>query len=154
VINIKESFWMTLLFVVGGGALIGYTDKITKRAVRNQKYVDLIMNQGETDLNKIANICNIQPTVMIQELNRMISFGILKDARIDVAMNKIILPNTVEQSVVNQNENMNNSYDQTTILQHGVRDLVVVSCPGCGAKVSIRKGTTVTCEYCDAPITS
>lgn len=71
---------MTLLFVVGGGALIGYTDKITKRAVRNQKYVDLIMNQGETDLNKIANICNIQ--------------------------------------------------------------------------VSIRKGTTVTCEYCDAPITS
>ena len=30
----------------------------------------------------------------------------------------------------------------------------IYECPGCGAKVTLQKGSTATCEYCDTPISS
>jgi predicted transcriptional regulator len=151
-------------FIVGGGALIYYAANLAKHAERNRMYIDLIVNQGETSLDKIANMCNIQYDTVHKEIKQLIVTNVLKNATIDDnyrTINIVRSSNSVNNGgsmagMVNNVANMI-SWDTSSTENGNAQasdEIITCKCPGCGAKMAIRRGTSINCEYCDTPITT
>lgn len=145
--SFSSSKMMGFFMIVGGIALIVYAEKLTKKAQRNRQYIELIVNQGETSLDKIASICNIQYDKVLKELTQLVNVHVLKNAVIDTTYRTI----TIQKMPVQQQDplaaipNMMN----TATVQN---ETVTCTCSGCGAKVMLPKGAAVNCDYCDTPI--
>lgn len=143
--------------IVGGIVVIAYSDKSRKKAVRNRQYIDIIVNQGQTSLDNIANMCNINYDVVLKELRTLITLGVLKNAVIDEAARTITIQQAAPQ-IPQQNlqQTLSGLVDSVTgavgAQASESAQMVACTCPGCGAKVAIRKGTTQVCDYCDSPI--
>ena len=149
-----DSFFSALFLIAGGAALIYYANTLAKKAVRNKTYIDLIVNQGETSIDKIASMLNVKYDVAVKELQTMQTLGVLKGAEINTQTHSILVNKT--QSAVSEISGMVNSVTEA-ITGASSNDAasaapVQVACPGCGAKYTGAPGTTITCDYCDATI--
>lgn len=145
VLGFTDDAAVGLFIIIGGIALIVYARKLAKQAERNRTYIDLVVNQGETSLDKIANICNIQYEEAVKELTKLVKVGVLKNAQIDENARTITIPRAVPVQ--------EDAYAPNTASAQGAQsERVTCTCPGCGAKVALVRGTTINCEYCDAPI--
>lgn len=145
---------MGLFMIVGGIVVIAYADKSKRRAIRNRQYIDLIVNQGQTSLDNIANMCNINYDLVVKELRTLITLGVLKNAVLD-EMTRTITIQRVAPQIPQQNlqQTLSGLVDGVVGTQASESaQMVACTCPGCGAKVAIRKGTTQVCDYCDSPI--
>jgi len=154
--TIGESALFGLFMLVGGIILILYAGKMAKRGVRNRKYIDMIVNQRETSIEKIASVCNVRYDIAVKELNQLQMLGVLKNAIINEGTRTIEMPQAPQISQTMQQ--FQGGFDVfNTFVQADNNvpvETVVVACPGCGAKVTLQKGSTATCEYCDTPISS
>lgn len=151
----SNNAFMGLFMIVGGIALIVYAEKLKKRGERNRKYIDLIVNQDETSLDKIANVCNIQYNTVVTELKQLIKINVLKNAVIDENYRTIIIqraPVQQENAFATFSNAMGMGTQATMSAAPVQNEKVTCTCPGCGAKIIRVKGTTENCEYCDAPI--
>ncbi len=145
---------MGLFMIVGGIVVIAYADKSKRRAIRNRQYIDIIVNQGQTSLDNIANMCNINYDLVVKELRTLITLGVLKNAVLD-EMTRTITIQRVAPQIPQQNlqQTLSGLVDGVVGTQASESaQMVACTCPGCGAKVAIRKGTTQVCDYCDSPI--
>lgn len=157
---ISDSVLMGLFLVAGGIALIVYSEKLVKAAERRKKYIDLIVNNQVYSLEKIASICNVQYSVVLKELNQLISFGVLKGAYVDESKRQVVLPNgqnaagtiTTTQNLVNGFVSVTQTINSGAAVQPP--KMVAVVCPGCGAKMSVQEGTVTECEYCAATVSA
>ena len=127
--------------IIGGGFLVYYSTRIAKKAARNRDYINMIVNQDIDDVTIIADACGVTVDKAESEIQQLISIGVLKNTRLDTTAHVV----TMTRSQVQQAQNYAAS-------DMGGGDLVSVVCPGCGAKMTLRRGTSVSCEYCDAPI--
>ena len=149
----SKSFFMGFFMIIGGIALIVYAEKLKRKALRNRQYIDLIVNQGQTSLDSIANMCNINYDLVVKELRSLTSLGVLKNAVIDENYRTITVQNQPAQAlpqnwagvVPGETDSFAGTASQST-------EEVMCVCPGCGAKVALRKGAAINCEYCDMPI--
>lgn len=152
--RLRGSIPMALFMIVGGAAMIYYANTLAKKASRNKSYIDLLVNQGETSIDKVANMLNVKYDVALKELKTMRSLGILKGAVIDEQSRSVSI--TRVQSATNEITGMVNSVTGALIggastgAASGSTETVEGACPGCGAKYTGAKGTTITCSYCDA----
>lgn len=150
----SNSIMMGLFMIAGGIALILYAEQLKRRAERNRQYIELIANRGETSMDKIANTCNIQYDVVVKELRTLVNRNILKNAIIDETYRTI----TVRRETAPQNNTFENVFTEAGIESQPAgtveNEQVTCTCPGCGAKVVLTRGTTENCEYCDTPITA
>lgn len=150
----KSSIPMALFMIVGGAAIIYYANTLAKKASRNKSYIDLLVNQGETSIDKVANMLNVRYDVALKELKTMKSLGILKGATIDEQSRSVSI--TRAQNAAGEISGMVNSVtgaligSASTAAASGAAETVEGACPGCGAKYTGPKGSTVTCSYCDA----
>ena len=150
----KSSIPMALFMIVGGAAMIYYANTLAKKASRNKSYIDLLVNQGETSIDKVANMLNVKYDVALKELKTMKSLGILKGATIDEQSRSVSI--TRVQNVAGEISGMVNSVtgaligNASTAAASTASETVEGACPGCGAKYTGAKGSTVTCSYCDA----
>ena len=150
----KSSIPMALFMIVGGAAIIYYANTLAKKASRNKSYIDLLVNQGETSIDKVANMLNVRYDVALKELKTMKSLGILKGATIDEQSRSVSI--TRVQNAAGEISGMVNSVtgaligSASTAAASGAAETVEGACPGCGAKYTGPKGSTVTCSYCDA----
>lgn len=150
----KSSIPMALFMIVGGAAIIYYANTLAKKASRNKSYIDLLVNQGETSIDKVANMLNVRYDVALKELKTMKSLGILKGATIDEQSRSVSI--TRVQNAAGEISGMVNSVtgaligSASTAAASGAVETVEGACPGCGAKYTGPKGSTVTCSYCDA----
>lgn len=163
--RIGHSVFWGLFMIVGGGLLIFYAEKLAKRAVRNKKYIDLVVNQGETSIDKIASVCNVQYAIAVKELNQLLTLGVFKNTTIDEVQHRIIV-NKPQLAAQNTSNGMLtdaiNGFENEMQNAFGVgtnggganmqQESMIVTCPGCGAKVTLNRGQVITCEYCDTPI--
>ena len=152
--NFDNSVFVALFMIIGGGAMIYYANTLAKKASRNKSYIDMIVNQGETSIDKIASTLNVKYDVALKELQTMQSLGVLKGASIDAQTHSISvsqMKNTVGQisGAVNTITNtLTNAASNDAAGGNG--GMVQTACPGCGAKYTGVKGTSCTCDYCDA----
>lgn len=151
--RIGDSFLGALFFILGGAALIYYSNTLAKKAVRNKQYIDMIVNQGETSVDKIASVLNVKYDVALSELKTMQTLGILKGATINEQTHSISV-----DKVKNVAGEISNMVDSVTEALTGAASndaasaqqlSVSQACPGCGAKYTGAKGSTVVCDYCD-----
>lgn len=149
-----NSVFVALFMIIGGGAMIYYANTLAKKASRNKSYIDMIVNQGETSIDKMASTLNVKYDVALKELQTMQSLGVLKGATIDAQTHSISvtqMKNTVGQisGAVNSITNtLTNAASNDAAGGNG--GMVQTACPGCGAKYTGMKGTSCTCDYCDA----
>lgn len=150
----RDNSFLGLIYLAGGVALIAYANVLVKKSKRNRMYIDMIVNNGETSLDKIASVCNIQYDTVVKELKQLITFNVLKNATIDETYRTITI--TKEQPV--QAPNLSQFVSEVTDSLSGSvsanRAPVTCTCSGCGAKVVVTPGQTISCEYCDTPITA
>lgn len=137
-----------LFMIIGGIALIVYAGQMAKRAKRNKQYIDMIVNQQITSLDKIASVNNISYENVLKEVKQLISLGVLKGAQIDEMRHTIMVAQPERPQMAPPQYQQ--GYAQNDIPQ--APQFVTVACPGCGAKMSVQRGTTVSCEYCDTPV--
>lgn len=148
----KSNGTMGVIYLAGGIALIAYANVLVRKSQRNRQYIDLIVNNNETSLDKIASVCNVQYDTAVKELKSLITFNVLKNATINEADRTITMvqqqpqQQTVTQFVNDVAAGFTGASEQAAP--------VSCTCPGCGAKVVVRPGQTVVCEYCDTPITA
>ena len=152
--NIGDSFLMGLFFIAGGAALIYYSNTLAKKAVRNKQYIDMIVNQGETSVDKIASVLNIKYDVALSELKTMQTLGILKGATINEQTHSISvekLKNTAGEisGMVNSVTDALMGAASTDAASEQTAQ-VTQACPGCGAKYTGTAGTAITGDYCDS----
>lgn len=145
----RGSAFMGLLFIAGGGAVIYYTQKTAKQSERFRQYIDLIVNQGVESIDTIAAMSNNGYDVVVADLNKMVSQGILKNAEVDEMSRTVVLSRMQEiqqpQIVYVDNAGAANSEPP---------QMVTVTCTGCGAKMAVARGRVCNCEYCDTPLSA
>ena len=153
-LNFSRSTGMALFMIAGGAAMLYYSNTIAKKAARNKQYIDLLANQGETSIDKIASTLNVKYDVALKEIKAMKTLGILKGATIDEQARSVSIANL--QNAAGDISNMVSSVTDaitgaaSTAGASGAPEIVEGACPGCGAKHTGAKGTTVTCSYCDS----
>lgn len=149
-----NSTFMALFMIAGGAAMIYYANTLAKRASRNKSYIDLLVNQGETSIDKVANMLNVKYDVALKELKTMKSLGILKGAVINEQTRSVSI-SQVQNAAGEISGIVNSVTDAITGSASangasGSTQMTEGACPGCGAKYTGAKGSTVTCSYCDA----
>ena len=151
--NFDSSAFVAIFMIVGGAAMIYYSNKLAKKASRNKTYIDLIVNQGETSIDKIASQLNVKYDVALNELKTMQTLGILKGTSINEQTHSLSIEKV--QNSVNEISNMVSTVTDaltgaaSTDATLSSTKTIQVACPGCGAKYTGLEGSSITCDYCD-----
>lgn len=140
--NKYSSKGWAVFMIVGGLFLVYYSTRIAKTAARNRDYINMIVNQDIDDVTIIADACGVTVEKAEKEIQQLISIGVLKNTTLD----------TMSHTVMIQRPQVQYAQDHSDGYDMGGGDMVAVVCPGCGAKMTLRRGTSTTCDYCDAPI--
>ncbi len=131
-----------LFFVAGGVALILKAKRIKRDAEDVRKYLAVIVNGNERQLDVIATSLGKSYDVAKNEIQKMINNGYLKNAYINEGTREVILPDSNVQAQTDYETGGNVTANVTT---------KVVSCSCCGANNTI-VGEIGECEYCGSPL--
>ena len=123
-----------LLFGGGGFWLFRVSRKMKATGKRYRSYIELIINQGHTSIEYMAQMMGETYQVAETDLQKMIERGFFQRAYIDRAKRMIVLQ-TAAQSQSGQ----------------VVPQERVVTCAGCGANNRVLTHVS-ECEYCGSPI--
>lgn len=137
----SNKFWAVFM-IIGGFFLVYYSTRIAKTAARNRDYINLIVNSDIDDVATIADACGVTVDKAEKEIQQLINIGVLKNTTLDTISHVVTMTRTQFEQVQDYNDNNVSS----------AGDMVTISCPGCGAKMTLRRGASATCDYCDAPI--
>lgn len=135
-----EDITMILFFGIAGFALQKVSRKIKREADDVKKYLSIIVNGNEKQIDAIAASMGKAYDVTKEDIQKMINKGYLKNAYINEGTREIILPNN---NIQEQNGTVGNDADNTATK--------IVACPCCGANNTI-VGDLGECEYCGSPL--
>jgi len=121
-----------ILFGGGGGALNIIGRRTTATSERYKKYLDLVINQGETSIDNIAAAVGVSYAATVEDLQKMINSGFLTNAFIDVGSRSIVLARVAAPRA-----------DGFVVGQERV-----LVCGSCGANNRTIVGKISECEYC------
>lgn len=136
----SEDITMILFFGIAGFVLQKVAQKIKKDADDVKKYLSIIVNGNEKQIDAIAASMGKSYDVAKTDIQKMINKGYLKKAYINEGTREIILPNN---NIQEQNGTVGN--DAANIATK------IVACPCCGANNTI-VGDMGECEYCGSPL--
>ena len=133
------SFFIPALLTGVGGFFLRRTGKrMRDTSTKYKQYIAIVVNQGETSLDNIAGQMGLPFDIIQQDLQKMITLGYFKNARIDHGNRQIIFAPM-------QMPNMPHMGDP------GAPAPRVVICPGCGANNRVL-GYISECEYCGSAL--
>lgn len=131
---------MILFFGIAGFVLHKVAQKIKKDSDDVKKYLSIIVNGNEKQIDAIAASMGKSYDVAKTDIQKMINKGYLKNAYINEGTREIILPNN---NIQEQNGTAGNDAANTATK--------IVACPCCGANNTI-VGDMGECEYCGSPL--
>lgn len=132
--------------VLGGIVLIYYSNQLSKKAARNRTYIDMVINKGETNINKIALAVNTSYDIVVKELKALQFSGVLRNASINEEAHTISVIRQEPKPAPMLNNNTGMQMGQAPVQMQATS--VVKKCPGCGAEYTGAKGSTQECDYC------
>lgn len=140
-------FFMVLLPLAGGIALLRKASKIKKLAARYKTYIDIVVNRNVKSIDNIASATGLSYDAATKDLQDMINIGYLKDAYIHQGNREIILKHQKPTPV---------AYAQMKVVKQAAPQAApqtkAARCPGCGANNVVAVGRVSECEYCGTPI--
>ena len=137
----SDDIGLILFFGIAGFVLQKVSNKIKKDAEDVKKYLSVIINGNERQIDVIASSMGKSYDVAKNDIQKLINKGYLKNAYINEGTREIILPN-------------NNIQGQSEVISNATTNNVatkIVACPCCGANNTI-VGDVGECEYCGSPL--
>lgn len=126
-----------LFYGIGGVLMIYASIKQKETGERYKKYIDIVINQGQTTIENIASQMQLSYEDTVKDLQKMIEKGYFKNAHIDYQNHEII----VENNQKSEESNWGNDIAEK-----------VIKCPNCGGNNVIRIGRVCECDFCGSPI--
>lgn len=136
----SDDIGMILFFGIAGFALQKVSQKIKREAEDVKKYLSVIVNGNERQIDVIASSMGKSYDVAKNDIQKLINKGYLKNAYINEGTREIILPNIIQEQ----------SGDMTNASSVNV-ETKIVACPCCGANNTV-VGDMGECEYCGSPL--
>lgn len=136
----SDDIGMILFFGIAGFALQKVSQKIKREAEDVKKYLSVIVNGNERQIDVIASSMGKSYDVAKNDIQKLINKGYLKNAYINEGTREIVLPNIIQEQSGDM-ANTSSAHVETKI----------ISCPCCGANNTI-SGETGECEYCGSPL--
>ena len=138
----SDDIGMILFFGIAGFALQKVSQKIKSEAEDVKKYLSVIVNGNERQIDVIASSMGKSYDVAKNDIQKLINKGYLKNAYINEGTREIVLPNIIQEQSGDM-VNTSSAHVETKI----------ISCPCCGANNTIT-GETGECEYCGSALIS
>ena len=136
----SDDIGMILFFGIAGFALQKVSQKIKSEAEDVKKYLSVIVNGNERQIDVIASSMGKSFDVAKNDIQKLINKGYLKNAYINEGTREIVLPNIIQEP----------SGDMTNTSSVNV-ETKIVACPCCGANNTV-VGDMGECEYCGSPL--
>ena len=138
--GIEAASYPAAIVVAIDCATIFFTIMISKRNKRYRQYNDLIMNQGVESVDTIAAACDISETVVIEDIKKLAVKGVIPKEIVNRMLPK-------GQAAPLPQTSFSNNFRTSAPPQ-----MVTVACPGCGAQMTIARGSFCSCEYCGTSV--
>lgn len=132
-----------LFFIAGGVILLNKAKKIKAEGESIKKYLAIIVNGGERQLDAVASATGKQYDVVKNDVQKMIDKGFLKNAYINENTREVVLASA-------NSANMNTTQPTVGAAPAAVQTRVI-ACPCCGANNTV-SGDLGECEYCGTPL--
>ena len=132
-----------LFFIAGGVILLNKAKKIKAEGESIKKYLAIIVNGGERQLDAVASATGKQYDVVKNDVQKMIDKGFLKNAYINENTREVVLASAASSNV--------NVAQPTGGAAPAAVQTRVIACPCCGANNTI-SGDIGECEYCGTPL--
>ena len=130
-----------IFFILAGGALIFLGKKISDGAQKVKKYINIVVNQEVTNIDRIAECMPTTYEDAKKYLEQMIDRGYFENAYINESTREIVLKQKEIKEV-----------DFTMESKAQNEKLIMVMCKGCGANNTIIEGSVGECEFCGSSI--
>ena len=132
-----------LFFIAGGVILLNKAKKIKAEGESIKKYLAIIVNGGERQLDAVASATGKQYDVVKNDVQKMIDKGFLKNAYINENTREVVLASAASSNV--------NVAQPTGGAAPAAVQTRVIACPCCGANNTV-SGDIGECEYCGTPL--
>ena len=132
-----------LFFIAGGVILLNKAKKIKAEGESIKKYLAIIVNGGERQLDAVASATGKQYDVVKNDVQKMIDKGFLKNAYINENTREVVLASAASSNV--------NLAQPTGGAAPAAAQTRVIACPCCGANNTVSKKIG-ECEYCGSPL--
>ena len=136
----SDDIGMILFFGIAGFVLQKVSKKIKRDAEDVKKYLSVIVNGNERQIDVIASSMGKSYDVAKNDIQKLINKGYLKNAYINEGTREIVLPNIIQEP----------SGDMTNTSSVNV-ETKIIACPCCGANNTV-VGDMGECEYCGSPL--
>lgn len=136
----SDDIGMILFFGIAGFALQKVSQKIKREAEDVKKYLSVIVNGNERQIDVIASSMGKSYDVAKNDIQKLINKGYLKNTYINEGTREIVLPNIIQE----QTGDMMNTSSVNV-------ETKIIACPCCGANNTI-VGDMGECEYCGSPL--
>ncbi len=150
--------WVVLLDLIPGIYMLWKSRQRRKQLfARYDHYRHLVLVQGMTSIQTLAETVNQRPAVVVNDLQRMIYLGVFQDAFIDMYSMSIVFNQWAPAaSTVNVNVSVSGG---SFVPQQNKPPAPAppptpktVECPGCGSSALLQPGENKKCPYCDSPL--
>ncbi len=155
--NISDFIATVLSFIIIFG-LIGIPAVLSARTIKKNlpryiQYIELIVNQNQSNIEDIALAVGEKVETTTIDLHNMIFTGYLKGYDIDQNNQNILLEETINQSRNDNSTSETENSGNKVILTKAERIYEdVVECQSCGAKNKVKVGFVSECVYCGTPL--
>ena len=119
---------VSAVFLLGGLAVIWKSKVMAKKAKKYRMYISIVVNEGETRIDKIADSAGINKREVADDLQDMLDKGYFKGHI-----------NHKEQELVLARADVENAGDM---------HMDIVRCTSCGADNKVVSGRVRKCEFC------
>jgi hypothetical protein len=137
--NISSAIIFTILWIVGGIALVKKGRTIKQDGIKYKKYIDLVVNHRVTAMDNLVSAVGLQYETVKSDLQTMIEKGYFSNAYINEGKREIVL--ATHQSVP-----VPSSPGAAPVSKY------VATCKSCGANNTVVDGRENSCEYCGSPL--
>ena len=136
----SDDIVMILFFGIAGFVLQKVSKKIKRDAEEVKKYLSVIVNGNERQIDVIASSMGKSYDVTKNDIQKLLNKGYLKNAYINEGTREVVIPNSnIGETDVTS---VNTATNVTT---------KIVACSCCGANNTI-SGDIGECEYCGSPL--
>ena len=124
-----------------------HSKKQKKKTEATKKYIDVIVNGGERQLDNIASAVGVTYDVACKQVQKLIDDGYFKNMYLNTNERTVIVNNPKTEMPVQTSAEI--TLEQKVVAQQ--QPARVVKCTTCGANNTIY-GETGECEYCGSPL--